>query len=123
MKLTVICVLLGEGEEDVAGAGTEGLSVRLVQHNRKAVLGPDSKQMFNCFRAVLTLLDCVPPLKGGGGAENPENPAADERERERGVGGCNAVLLKQKRHVCVPKNITPREEGRTERFKRFLLHK
>lgn len=79
-----------EGEEDVAEAGTEGLSVRLMQHNRKAVLGPDSKQMFNCFRAVLTLLDCVPPLKGGGGAKNPENPAADERER--GVGGCNAVF-------------------------------
>lgn len=69
--------------------GKEGLSVRMVQHNRKAVLGPDSKQMFNCFRAVLTLLDCVPPLKGGGGAENSENPAADERERkrEKGVGG------------------------------------
>lgn len=81
-------------KEDVVGpegcrekVGKEGLSVRLVQHNRKAVLGPDSKQMFNCFRAVLTLLDCVPPLKGGGGAENSENPAADERERERDVGG------------------------------------
>lgn len=32
-------------------------------------------------------------------------------------------FLKQKRHVCVPKNITPREEGRTDIFNRFLLHK
>lgn len=106
----------------------EGLSVRLVQHNRKAVLGPDSKQMFNCFRAVLTLLDCVPPLKGGGGAENSENPAAVERERERErkrerevwEGEMHCFFFNKKGMCVFQKNITPREEGRTERFKRFF---
>lgn len=100
--------------------GKEGLSVRLLQHNRKAVLGRYSKQMFNCFRAVLTLLDCVPPLKGGGGAENSENPAADERERERWEGEMQCFFFNKKGMCVFQKNITPREEGRTERFKHFF---
>lgn len=94
-----------------------------MQHNRKAVLGPDSKQMFNCFRAVLTLLDCVPALKGGGGAEKLREPAADERRREREVweAETHSFFFFNKKGMCVfQKNITPREEGRTERFKLFF---
>lgn len=47
--------------------GGEGLTRRWLVHSQQEAPGPASKQMFDCFRAAVKLLDGVPAHRGGGG--------------------------------------------------------